>query len=256
LPEETHHDIIGWAVEAWLSEPPIESLGALDGINWLYKSGNLEKAVFDRLIVRIIEAGKSLPEAHHLHTWSRLCEHAIGKREVKLEDIRLFITRIPNSWWAPFSSEFLKMILNSTITDEFFSLNIPWCSTVLRPKGEASCSPGLSSIINPGCDIEILPLLQNYLRSVNSEAGDTNSMNHLWDLLSALESIREGSNPSIGLSHKLSGWLAQPVEKWPNFTLETIMHGDISVSESLILRKSGFHEGLTNIDGFTQPLGS
>ncbi|MEC7688924.1 MAG: hypothetical protein VX514_07735, partial [Candidatus Thermoplasmatota archaeon] len=165
LPEETHHDIIGWAVEAWLSEPPIESLGALDGINWLYNSGNLEKAVFDRLIVRIIEAGKSLPEAHHLHTWSRLCEHAIGKREVKLEDIRLFITRIPISWWAPFSSEFLKLILNSTITDEFFSLYIPWCSTVLRPKGEASCSPGLSSIINPGCDIEILPLLQNYLRS-------------------------------------------------------------------------------------------
>ena len=81
-------------------------------------------------------------------------------------------------------------------------------------------------------------------------------MNHLWDLLSALESIREGSNPPIGLSHKLSGWLAQPVEKWPNFTLETIMHGDISVSESLILRKSGFHEGLTNIDGFTRPLGS
>ena len=256
LPEETHNDIIGWAVEAWLSEPPIESLGALDGISWLFNSGNLEKAVFDRLIVRIKDAGKSLPEAHHLNTWSRLCEHATGKREVKLEDILLFITRIPNSWWAPFSSEFLKMILNSTITEEFFSLYIPWCSTVLRPKGEASCSPGLSSIINPGCDIEILPLLQNYLRSVNSEAGDTNSMNHLWDLLSALESIREGSNPSIGFSHKLSGWLAQPVEKWPNFNLETIMHGDINISESLLLRKSGFHEGLTNIDGFTQPLGS
>ena len=148
------------------------------------------------------------------------------------------------------------MILNSTITEEFFSLNIPWCSTVLRPKGEASCFPGLSSIINQGCDIEIFPLLKNHLRSASSEVGDVNSMNHLWDLLSALESIREGSNPSVGLSHKLSGWLAQPLEKWPNFTLEMIMDGDIDVSESLILRKSGFHEGLRNIDSSAQPLGS
>ena len=256
MPEETHHDIIGWAVEAWLSEPPTKSLGALDGINWLYNSGNLEKEVFDRLIVRIRDNGNSLPEGHQLNTWSRLYDHALGKREAKVEDLLLFISHIPNSWWAPFSSEFLKMILNSTITDEFFSLNIPWCSTVLRPRGEASCSPGLSSIIYQGCDIEIFPLLQNYLRSTSSEVGDANSMNHLWDLLSALESIREGSNPSAGRSHKLSGWLAQPLEKWPNFTLEMIIEGDIGVSESLILRKSGFHEGLRNIDSSAQPLGS
>ena len=256
MPEEMHHDIIGWAVEAWLSEPPTKSLGALDGINWLYNSGNLEKEVFDRLIVRIRDNGNSLPEGHQLNTWSRLYDYALGKREAKVEDLLLFISHIPNSWWAPFSSEFLKMILNSTITEEFFSLNIPWCSTVLRPRGEASCSPGLSSVIYQGCDIEIFPLLQNYLRSTSSEVGDANSMNHLWDLLSALESIREGSNPSAGRSHKLSGWLAQPIEKWPNFTLEMIIEGDIGVSESLILRKSGFHEGLRNIDSSAQPLGS
>ena len=256
MPEETHHDIIGWAVEAWLSEPPTKSLGALDGINWLYNSGNLEKEVFDRLIVRIRDNGNSLPEGHQLNTWSRLYDYALGKREAKVEDLLLFISHIPNSWWAPFSSEFLKMILNSAITEEFFSLNIPWCSTVLRPRGEASCSPGLSSVIYQGCDIEIFPLLQNYLRSTSSEVGDVNSMNHLWDLLSALESIREGSNPSAGRSHKLSGWLAQPLEKWPNFTLEMIIEGDIGVSESLILRKSGFHEGLRNIDSSAQPLGS
>ena len=256
MPEETHHDIIGWAVEAWLSEPPTKSLGALDGVNWLYNSGNLEKEVFDRLIVRIRDNGNSLPEGHQLNTWSRFYDHALGKREAKVEDLLLFISHIPNSWWAPFSSEFLKMILNSDITEEFFSLNIPWCSTVLRPRGEASCSPGLSSVIYQGCDIEIFPLLQNYLRSTSSEVGDANSMNHLWDLLSALESIREGSNPSAGRSHKLSGWLAQPLEKWPNFTLEMIIEGDTGVSESLILRKSGFHEGLRNIDSSAQPLGS
>ena len=113
-----------------------------------------------------------------------------------------------------------------------------------------------SSVINQGCDIEIFPLLQNHLRSASPEVGDVNSVNHLWDLLSALESIREGSNPSVGLSHQLSGWLAQPLEKWPNFTLEMIMDGDIDVSESLILRKSGFHEGLRKIDSSAQPLGS
>ena len=256
MPEETHHDILGWAVEAWLSEPPIESLGALDGITWLYDSGNIGEEIFLRLVERIRDNGNLLQEGHPLNTWSRLYDYALGRREATLEDILLFISHIPKSWWAPFSSEFLKMILNSSIADQFFSLNIPWCPIVLMPLGEASRSPGLSSINYHGCDIEIFPLLQNYLRSTSSEAANTNSMNHLWDLQSALESIREGTNPPVGLSHKLSGWLAQPLEKWPNFTLDTVIEGDKSVSESLILRRSGFHEGLRNDDRSTQPLGS
>ena len=83
MPKETHHDIIGWAVEAWLSNPPDESLGALDGINWLFTSGNLERGIFDRLIERIRDIGNSLPQGNHLNPWSRLYDHAIGKREAK-----------------------------------------------------------------------------------------------------------------------------------------------------------------------------
>ncbi len=256
LPEETHSDILGWAVEAWLSEPPTKSLGALDGLKWLHGTTNLEEVDFERIIVRIRDRGNSLPVGHHLNTWSRLYDHALGKRVATFEDVSLFITHLPNSWWAPFSSEFLAIILNSPGAEELFRLNIPWCSTILRPIGETSDAPGLSSTTNPGCNIEILPLLQSHLRPIREWSGEPNSMNHLWDLLNALESIRAGTPPSIGRSHKLSGWLAQPSEKWPNFTLEMIMDGDANVSERLILGRSGFHEGLRKIDVSVQPLGS
>ena len=36
LSEHLHSDLISWALEAWLSQPPIESMSALEGVAWLF----------------------------------------------------------------------------------------------------------------------------------------------------------------------------------------------------------------------------
>ena len=41
------------------------------------------------------------------------------------------------------------------------------------------------------------------------------------------------------------GWLAQPIEKWPPISNEVAMHGDSQIAERIILRTSGYHEGLS-----------
>ena len=256
LPKEAYSDILGWAVEAWLSHPPRESLGALIGLKWLYRIENKPQDEFDRAVLRIRDIGSGLPDGHHLNTWSRLHDHSTGKKEANLDDISQFIRDLPNSWWAPFSSEFLVMILNSPDSDDFLDSGIPWCSAVLRPKGEICEAPGLSSTRHHGCDPGLVAPLQNYLRPFKEVSDPSPHLNHLWDLLEALESVKAGRTPSIGRSHKLSGWLAQPDEKWPDFTMTMMMGGDINISERLILRKSGFHSELSETDVSVQPLGS
>lgn len=256
LPKETYSDILGWAVEAWLSHPPRESLDALIGLKWLYRFENRTQDEFDRTIFRIRAIGSGLAEGHHLNTWSRLHDHSSGKKVANLADISHFIRDLPNSWWAPFSSEFLVMVLNSADVEEFLDIEIPWCSTVLRPIGEISTAPGLSSIIHHGCDPELVAHLQNYLRSSKGVKEPLPSLNHLWDLLDALESVQANRTPAGGKSHKLSGWLAQPQENWPDFTMAMMMEGDPNISERLILGKSGFHSGLSENDEMVQPLGS
>ena len=256
LPKEAYSDILGWAVEAWLSHPPRESLGALIGLKWLYRIENKPQDEFDRTVLRIRDIGSGLPEGHHLNTWLRLHDHSSGKKEANLDDISQFISNLPNSWWAPFSSEFLVMILNSPDAGDFFDIEIPWCSAVLRPIGEISEAPGLSSTRHYGCDPGLVAPLQNYLRAFEGVSDHSLHLNHLWDLLYALESVKVGRTPPVGRSHKLSGWLAQPDEKWPDFTMTMMMEGDANISERLILRKSGFHSGLSETDVSVQPLGS
>jgi DNA-binding transcriptional ArsR family regulator len=256
LPQEAYSNILGWAVEAWLSHPPRESIGALIGLKWLYRSENRSQDEIDRTLAKIREIGYGLSEGHHLNTWSRLQDYASGKIEANLADISLFLRDLPNSWWAPFSSDFLSIILDSPETDKFLEIDIPWCSTVLRPIDEPSDAPGLSSIRYSGCDPMLLISLQSYLRSFQGTNDSSVSLNHLWDLLHALESAHSGSTPKVGKSHQLSGWLAQPKERWPDFSMMMMMEGDINISESLILGKSGFHSGLLFNEESVQPLGS
>ena len=166
------------------------------------------------------------------------------------------MTNLPNSWWVPFSCDFLIAILEEPISIQLLNIGIPWCAVILSPVGEKSKCPGLESISYSGCKSEIIPLLKNFLRSIPDDSVDIECLDQLSDLKNAIESVREGRIPQSGKSHNLSGWLAQPLERWPEFTMEMIMQGDLPISERLTIGKSGFHQGLIDFDNPTQPLGS
>lgn len=256
LPKESYPDILGWAVEAWLSHPPQDSIGALTGLKWLYEYENRSQDDFEKIIFRISDIGANLPEGHQLNTWSRLLSYASKSKEKDLSDISFFIRDLPHSWWAPFSSEFLVNILESDKHKDILETNTPWCSLVLRPIGEKSEAPGLSSYPHPGCDVNLHNLLQNYLRPFDDDLPSTQSLDHLRDLLDALQSVKNGMIPVPGRSHKLSGWLAQPRGKWPDFSIDMMVEGNKNISERLIMGKSGYHVGLSEEETITQPLGS
>lgn len=244
LPEESHPDIIDWAVEAWLSEPPVESLQALMGYTWLLRITEATESEFHDSMIRIRNRAINLEEGHQLNTWSKLYDCSASDGHLDISIVQRFRHDLPYEWWAPISSDMLLLLLEQDDLDDLFSILTPWSAALLRPIGENCESPGMQHVTHPGCNPQILERLNasiNYNQLVNFSE---ENVNPILDLMDSLNSVKKGIPPLSGRTHDLVGWLAQPKERWPNFTRKMIMSGDEPVSERLASGMSGFHPEL------------
>ena len=249
IPEDLHDDLIQWSLEAWISSPPKKSLSALQGVSWLFSSGRNPNTDFNKVLEKIIFKAQSLPKDHDLKIWASLVNYSIDGRELSKQELNFIIERLPYDWWAPISSDILlKMLSNEESNEWLFSHPHPWPALVLRPIGELSNAPGLENLSHPGINLEIYPLLVRRLRGRKGRDELPNSADSLLDLLDAIESSIDSAPPLTGRTHSLSGWLAQPIEKWPDFSSQIIFDGDPIIGERLLSRKTGFHENIGSIN--------
>jgi len=249
VPEDLHNDLIQWSLEAWISSPPKKSLPALQGVSWLFSSGRNPNADFKKVLEKIIFKAQSLPKNHDLKIWASLVNYSIDGRELSKEELNFIIERLPYDWWAPISSDILLKMLSTDESNEWlFSHPYPWPALVLRPIGESSNAPGLENLSHPGFNLEIYSLLVRRLRGRRGRDELPNSADSLLDLLDAIESSIDSTPPLTGRTHSLSGWLAQPIEKWPDFSSQIIFDGDPIIGERLLSRKTGFHENISSIN--------
>ena len=249
IPEDLHDDLIQWSLEAWISSPPKKSLSALQGVSWLFSSGRNPNTDFNKVLEKIIFKAQSLPKDHDLKIWESLVNYSIDGRELSKQELNFIIERLPYDWWAPISSDILlKMLSNEESNEWLFSHPHPWPALVLRPIGELSNAPGLENLFHPGINLEIYPLLVRRLRGRRGRDELPNSADSLLDLLDAIESSIDSTPPLTGRTHSLSGWLAQPIEKWPDFSSQIIFDGDPIIGERLLSRKTGFHENIDSIN--------
>jgi len=249
IPEDLHDDLIQWSLEAWISSPPKKSLSALQGVSWLFSSGRNPNTDFNKVLEKIIFKAQSLPKDHDLKIWASLVNYSIDGRELSKQELNFIIERLPYDWWAPISSDILlKMLSNEESNEWLFSHPHPWPALVLRPIGELSNAPGLENLSHPGINLEIYPLLVRRLRGRRGRDELPNSADSLLDLLDAIESSIDSTPPLTGRTHSLSGWLAQPIEKWPDFSSQIIFDGDPIIGERLLSRKTGFHENIGSIN--------
>jgi len=249
IPEDLHDDLIQWSLEAWISSPPKKSLSALQGVSWLFSSGRNPNTDFNKVLEKIIFKAQSLPKDHDLKIWASLVNYSIDGRELSKQELNFIIERLPYDWWAPISSDILlKMLSNEESNEWLFSHPHPWPALVLRPIGELSNAPGLENLSHPGINLEIYPLLVRRLRGRKGRDELPNSADSLLDLLDAIESSIDSTPPLTGRTHSLSGWLAQPIEKWPDFSSQIIFDGDPIIGERLLSRKTGFHENIDSIN--------
>ena len=244
LPKESHPDIIDWAVEAWLSEPPAESLEALMGYSWLLRIAETTESEFHDSIMRIRNRAINLEEGHLLNTWSKLYDCSACDGKLDLSMVQRFRHDLPYEWWAPISSDMLLLLLEGDDLVDLFSLSTPWSAALLRPIGEICESPGMQHVTHPGCNPQILERLNSSINSNELVNFSEENVNPILDLMDSLNSAKEGIPPLSGRTHDLVGWLAQPKERWPNFTRKMVMAGDEPISERLASGRSGFHPDL------------
>ena len=246
LPEDMQEDLIRWALEAWLVHPPSNSLAALQSVDWIYTSQQADSTSYGPVLQGILRRANEFPIDHDLKIWSLLVERVRDSKQLQIEDLEVIIANLPLDWWALLAPELLTNLLSEESSmDWLFDNPIPWSAAILRPKGEPSSAPGLSDRHHPGCSPEIRNSLARRLRSRSERGTLPESAAPLLDLLESLDTVLKGGSPSTGRTHPMVGWLAQPIEKWPPISNEVAMQGDSHISERIILRTSGYHEGLS-----------
>ncbi len=140
---------------------------------------------------------------------------------------------MPSNWWAIKSQEILLRAIKDDDLKWLLSIDLPWCSTILRPKGEKSLIPGLSSKPHPGCNFGIINELSKLKNLVISDS--------ILDLYDSINNSINNNPPMPGRTHDLIGWLAQPIEKWPYFSISEMLNGDKEVGERIIKKLSGYN---------------
>ena len=113
----------------------------------------------------------------------------------------------------------------------------------MRPIGSESSFPFHYSQKYEGCSPRIRGLLSRRIRGKEDILKEADS---LVDLLESLDALNENRPPGIGKTHPFVGWLVQPISKWPEFTIDSVMEGDQYVSERLLMKSSGFHDNLSS----------
>ncbi len=245
LPDDMHSDLLHWALEAWLVNPPIDSVNSLTSIQWLYKLGKIDQESYDPILQGILRRSRDLSIEHDLHVWSLLVSALLDNRNLAINELEAVITRLPLDWWAPLSPKLLQYLLTEESTFEWLTTNpIPWAAVIFRPKGEASLAPGLVDVIHPGFSLSLRNSLSRRLRPRYERGTLPEGASPLLDILDSLDTLVSNEPPKTGRTHPLIGWLVRPIDRWPNLSNSMIMQGDPFIAERLVLRISAHNENL------------
>jgi len=247
LPDSLHDDLLKWSVDAWLSNPPEKSLLALEGLSWLHGRRKSSDSEYEKALKSVLERGRTLKPENELRIWSDLVDRVRKPTELEIGQIGAIIKSLPLSWWSAISSDLLFQLLQEDDTTDWLLNNpVSWSAAVLRRPGEGCRSPGLNELKHKGCSPDLRTLLDRRIRGISDGEEDLPGAPHLLDLLDSLESVFDSRSPKSGRTHPLIGWLAQPLDKWPDFNTLECMSGDAHVAERILLRESGFHEGFSS----------
>ncbi len=211
----------------------------LNYLNWMQRIEEINGEWSEKLFKTTEEDVSS-----NVELWKSLIKKYKSNSTLTFETISKIIDNFDIEWWAPLAEEFLKICLESNKGRNWLeNSNISWCAAILRGKNEIHDMPGFGQIIHSGCGNQILEYLNQFLSKSEQKKNHIGIM-QLTDLKHSLTSLIKKSPPRIGVCHKHSGWLVQPIELWPEHHCLIDKDGDELVSKRIQLRKSGFHKNL------------
>jgi len=241
LSEALATDLSRWAVTRLATSPPNNLSTGLDGLAWLQRQGHLREGWESDLRARR-GAGFSTLDA-----WDSLLSLIEERRQLPNELVPE-VVNFPIDWWAG-AAELILIQLTEDAEGRDLVLNLPiaWPAAILRPPGESLFIPGLGERVHAGCNISLLERLERILHLSGGVPDDDQiGYDSLLDLFESLRQAAIGAPPVPGRTHPLVGWLAQPIENWPQFSVDEIATGDSHIGARIAARVSGFHPNLSS----------
>ena len=236
LSRDMIEDLKSWAIPAWLQNPPNVSVDTLSAAMKVQDLENL-----DEFFNEVHKSASRHPNSD-LSTWSRFVRITQGRGRLTPSFSSVVIQHLPMEWYAPFSEQLLLNIIKmEDWWDQPKLSSIPWAALILRPKGEYHPLPGTDGLEHPGPSNDLLQRLEDAIQSeMGLESLEDLQLIHISDLLMALEKDSSESPPVDGKSHKMVGWLAQPLDKWPDMAHIETMQGNSMVTARLLMGRSRY----------------
>ncbi len=229
-------DLKSWAIPAWLQNPPLISVDTLSAAMKVQDLENL-----DEFFNEVHKSASRHPNSD-LSTWSRFVRITQGRGRLTPSFSSVVIQHLPMEWYAPLSEQ---LLLNIIKMEDWWNLpklsSVPWAALILRPKGEYHFLPGTDGLEHPGPSNDLLRRLEDAIQSeMGLEHLEDLQLIHISDLLMALEKASSESPPVSGKSHKMVGWLAQPLDKWPDMAHIDTMQGNSMVTARLLMGRNRY----------------
>lgn len=236
LSRDMIEDLKSWAIPAWLQNPPNMSVDTLSAAMKVQDLENL-----DEFFKEVHKSATRTPNSD-LNTWSRFVRITQGRGRLTPSFSSIVIQHLPMEWYAPLSEQ---LLLNIIKMEDWWNQprvsSIPWAALILRPKGEYHLLPGTDGLEHPGPSNDLLRRLEDAIQSeMGLESLEDLQLIHISDLLMALEKASSESPPVDGKSHKMVGWLAQPLDKWPDMAHIETMQGNSMVTARLLMGRSRY----------------
>ena len=238
-------NLIEMGLNPWIKYNKELNLGnfstVINYLNWMQRIGEIN----DEWAIMLYDS-KENELFSEIELWKSLIKKYKNNSNLTFEIISKIITKFDIEWWSPLAEQFLKKCIETTNGRSWLEKeDISWCAAILRKKGEIHQIPGFGEIPHPGCNNDLLENLDQLLGKLDQNKNHRGTM-QLLDLKNSLRSIRENSPPKLGICHKHSGWLGQPLDYWPEINSLIDSNGDNFVSNRIQLRKSGYHKDLKN----------
>ena len=191
------------------------------------------------LLDQWLKAAMMHPEKSFISLWAKAIQTTQRNEPWISEDVRLLMERLPQSWWAPYASQWLISQLNTSsgrswLKDQLIS----WPALLAYPKGQRGGLPGTHHH-HPGYNLSTDDLMA--IKLLQPGQG-TPSLNDLFEMTYALE---QGLPVPTLNTHPEAAWLVQPIESWPNFPPEIIEEGDSSIGLLLYSRSFAARQQMT-----------
>ncbi len=234
--EEIAADLARRSTTVIENHPPDAIVESLNGIHWMEKQNLLAADWSERL------AGCQT-SSEQFRGWQSLRRLVGGELTLSIVQIVEILT-LPLDWWAVVGADlFLRLVDTPEGRAVLLDRDLAWTPALLREVNEPHEIPGVGVVEHLGCPSSLKVALDRFISHIDADEEHLGT-DCLSDLHNSLTAVAEGDAPPPGVTHPLIGWLAQPLERWPDFSPAELSRGCPEAMVRLAKRRSGFHDGL------------